>query len=278
MSTTSTLHLGPRWIELVRIQLSSILSTLRERGSLIRLGLLLFLSTLVAAQDGLPGIMSDAQGVTFGFYRPEELLASPGTFGLFCAFCGSLLVGLFWPLRVWRACQPSRRDYFWSLPAGRWRHETARVVAGGLALCLIVALLLGLALLFSSLAGSAATLPNLPVPVWIGFLLGPWLLYALSSIAALLGNRPGLWILSAMGAIYVLVIFCLVQGDAPLGELSRRALDGPYSLYVTLAGPFLNETTRPHYELPTSSWFAAAGLWIGLTTIGLLLSAGRGRK
>jgi hypothetical protein len=278
MSATRSPHTAPTWFELVLIQLSLILSMLRERGSMVRLGLLLFLSTLIAAQDGLPGITSDEHGVTFEFYRPEGLQAPAGTFGLFCAFCCALLVGLLRPLRVWHACQPSRREYFWSLPAGRWRHELARVVAGGIALCLIVALLLTLALTFSALAGGRPAIPDLPLAVWVGFWLGPWILYALSSIAALLGNRPGLWLLAAMGAIYALAILCLVQADTLLGELSRRLLDGPYSLYVTVLGPFLNETTRPHYELQTSSWSAAACLWIGLTTMGLLLSAGRGRK
>src|SRR5690606_25104250 len=89
---------------------------------------------------------------------PDELPLFEGLKGAL------LLVGLLWPLGVWRRDTPEQRGYFWSLPVARGPHTLLRVASGWLllmAVC-VAAMVVGalVAQLYAMQLGTAVRLAD----------------------------------------------------------------------------------------------------------------------
>jgi len=264
----------PPWATVVREQLRDVLTGLRSRRPMISYGLLFGLILLVSVQDGFPAfVISDNPGQANGlqFIRPNEIAAPTGAFGLAVTFGAALLVGFFWPFRVWRGSRPAQRDYFWSLPVDTRLHELLRVAAGLAVLWSIV----GAATLLSGTTVLAvygpAAFAGLTAAAWISMLTAPTTLYLLNSIATLRSDRPALWLLGLYYPLGMgLLIVSILQRGHAVGLLTRHLLDGPFSLFAATMGPFLTHAARPHYAVTTTHWPVAALLWIVLACGGVV--------
>ena len=112
---------------------------------------------------------------------------------------------------------------------------------------------------------------------WPAFWCGPVIVYLLNSIATLCSNRPALWILGAYYGLIFLLLIGVVGEIVGTGTMARQSLDGPFSLFATVAGPLLDPVTAPHYRLASGFWPLAVLFWLALAATALWLVAGRRR-
>ncbi len=263
---------------ILREQVSLVLEGLKTRRSMIGSGLLALITVLMVGFDGFPAFFISNSGgpdarAGLDFFRPSTLEAPQGAFGLLMAFGCALLVGFFWPMRVWRDATPAKRGYFWSLPVDRSRHELLRVAGGALVLELVLLVLVLLAAGTALVTGSREALAEVPLVAWLGFLVGPLIVYLLNSIAALRTNLPAVWLVGFYYSMLVLLLAARAYQGSFLGQAARQLMDGPYSLMAAVVGPLLTEVTRPHYEVSTGAWPAAAALWLAIGVVAVLVAA-----
>jgi len=268
---------APRFAAAAREQFRDVMLTFRSRRSMIVSGVLLVGTLVVAIRDGFPAfVISDQPGAENGlqFIRPAGTQVVAGSFGLALAFAAALVVGFLWPFRVWRDNRPGQRDYFWSLPVDTRVHELLRVAAGLAGLQLFVLALLCTALVGAVSTWGLAAAASVPARAWASFLVGPAIFYLLNSIATLRTERPALWLLGLYYPLgLVLLVVSVARRGTALGGWARQLADGPFSLYATTLGPFVNHVAAPHYQVPTSSWAVAAALWIALGGLGVVAAA-----
>lgn len=143
MTMELALHATPRWRDVLIAQIRAVGSALRWPA--VTAAALLGVVTLLV----IPRLLSDAS-INF---RPEQLLL----FGL---------VGLLFPIGVWKGQERFRNGFMWTLPVERRQHALSRVCAGWVwlmaSVALFVAWLLALALLSGENPLAAETLLVLP--------------------------------------------------------------------------------------------------------------------
>jgi hypothetical protein len=274
-----------------RAQFQLSVAYLLVRRTLLFAVILVALAGLFAMADGFPAILIDGSGDS-GTQEPEVSLMfvgevfvnlPDGIVGLATAFSIACLYGFLSAFRVWRDTSPRRRDYYWSFPVDRSRHDLIRVAIGGIPSLVIILAIEGMAVLGMLAGGHGGTLSLVPGPFWGAFLLTPTLLYLLASIATLRANRPATFVLVATGSFYVLFIVTLLGGRGFLPSLGSQLVTGPYSLTAAVTGPVIDLvmnglSTAMVGELPQSlvnvdTWPAALGLWLAMAVAGVIVAA-----
>jgi hypothetical protein len=190
---------------------------------------------------------------------PED--GGSGTIPLFRGLSVPLaLLGLVWPLSVWRADSPERRGYFWSLPVDRRRHTALRVGIGWI-------LLVGVSLLIMTTA-AASFMPSVvrfeDVRIDFANLWEPiatiTLAYLIASIFAVLFESPVRWMI--MGWVAVLGLY-IVGEAADLDGLAEGVEDTVGSLFIAIGGPVLADES-------VSDWARQYLVWLPVAAVGLL--------
>lgn len=192
------------------------------------------------------------------------------------------LVAALWPMGVWRQESPTRRGYFWALPASRGPHTFVRVGAGWVLLmtaCVAIMIVTWLLLLLALVRLGPA---ELSLARWYVPLATATLAYVLVTPLAVLFDGP----------MRVLVWTCLaVSGVRLVAQVTRLEvlaglIDGVVkSLGLALVGPLAPHDSGPEvvfnsttYTIGYAVWGANYLIWIAIGVAALLLVAFRYRE
>jgi hypothetical protein len=175
-----------------------------------------------------------------------------------------VLIGLMWPLGMWRHGRPGQRDYFWTLPVARGPHMLLRV---GLGWVLLVGVLLFVLAIGAFVLAAFVTRwgdPALPLSHWFAPLITASLAYLLVSALAVQLDNPVRWALWGLVAVFGLRVITAAAGFTPMGG-AIDVLIG--SLRDALAGPFA-----------TQRWVTSYLAWLTVAALAVVFGAFRHRE
>ena len=259
------LHPLPRRGEVLREQLRTVGQSLR-REALLAGGTLGAFTTYVAALQWN------------GLHRMGELSLVPA------ALFPAVLLSLFVALAVWKAEDPARRAYHWSMPVDHARHALTKSLSGW------AWLMAAISVYFLWVAGMAVFTggdlgwekswngyrygPN-PIPLWrwlvpVG---GATVLYLFGTALALASRHPWRWLAGGVvGYVFLQAWRGVAHGVTPLHDLLRWLWEGRLGLRTVLTGTSIGWRQNPYIEFPyqvypdlpgwamaTTLWLAAAG-------------------
>jgi hypothetical protein len=217
-----------------------------------------------------------------------------------------LLLGLFAPLAVWKAEEPSRRGYLWSMPVDRFRHTLAKVASGWAWAMALVATYLVWAISIPLLTGGHVVIN----PEWEAALLrgqppgtvlrdmtlggNAWLWvvpfvaastgYFVGTAVALLTDHP-LRVYAGVSFTFFVTIAMAESAGGTMEHMSeglfRHGVAGPYGLFTHVTGiVFHFEQPRPAAgairDVPVFGTWAWTTLgWTGAGLVATVLAARR---
>ncbi|HEY7770327.1 hypothetical protein [Longimicrobium sp.] len=217
-----------------------------------------------------------------------------------------LVLGLFAPLAVWKADEPSRRGYLWSMPVDRFRHTLMKAASGWAWLMGLVAVYVVWALSIPLLTGGHIVLNSdwetallrgqPPGTVLRDMTLGgnPWVWvvpfvaastgYFVGSAVALLMDHP-LRVYAGVAFTFVVTIAMAEAAGGTVGhmadELFRYVVVGRYGLMTHATGIVFrfNEPLpagQAIRDVPVfGAWVSSVLLWTGTGLAATLLAAYR---
>ena len=147
-----------------------------------------------------------------------------------------VLIALSWGLSAWRDDPPKERQYFWLHPVERTSHTIVRSLAGFLWLMLVVAIVIAATIIATRVFLGGA--PGIDAPrMWLYAVGSITLAYFACSIAPVLSDRPGLWIV----AVIAIVVLAGTLAEIREIEWLRRIVDlfsgGDTSFGTALGAP-----------------------------------------
>jgi hypothetical protein len=197
------------------------------------------------------------------------------------------LMALLIPFGVWRAEDPSRRAYHWSMPVARGPHTIAKVFAGWAWLMIAAAVYLlfviALALILPTITGEVSRFGDAAVWEWIVAFTAPTLGYLLTSIAVIGSDHAWRWV----GGLYIgywVLIGCLFAfGMQDAAQAVRTITDGAYGLNAAMigAGRDAASVSSAHMMvrgLSMSNWLIAMPLWLVGSGIAVTIASYRHRE
>lgn len=261
-----------------RAQLALLLSRPRL-GFLLAMSYLLLQALTLAAAGFLVGVQIafDGESVTVSLPRLSGMNVHE-TLGAWAWAAGALLLtGIFFTGRVWRGVRGEQRLYHWAMPIDRRRHDLLKIAAGSLALAVISVFFLLATVAAAVVSGHGSDLGRFSPAAWVTVLLGPQLLYLLSSALVAAGRQRRWWLLA--GALVwagLLSVPGMLEGKAYLMALGE-VFWGPFGLLPAVAGPTLEVVLAGTAEVP-GPWLPAFILWafFALVCLAAATSARRG--
>ncbi len=217
-----------------------------------------------------------------------------------------LVLGLFAPLAVWKAEEPSRRGYLWSMPVDRFRHTLVRAGSGWAWLMGLVAVYLAWGMGIPLLTGGnivlnpqweAALLAGRPAGtvlrdltlggnawVWVVPFVAASTGYFVGTAVALLADHPLRVYAGVAFTFFVAVSVAESAGGTP-GHLAnllfRYGVGGRYGLMTHATGlVFHFDQPRipggPPRDVPAfGAWISSVLMWTGTSLAAALLAARR---
>ncbi|HEX6588684.1 MAG TPA: hypothetical protein VF039_06650 [Longimicrobiales bacterium] len=147
-----------------------------------------------------------------------------------------VLIALSWALSAWRDDPPKDRQYFWLHPVQRDMHAIARTLAGLLWLLLVV--LVVLATVFVASRGMVpADMAADAGRMWLFAFASIALTYVAASIAAVLSDRPLIWILLIIAIVILAGVVAGIREIAWLEEVVSWLTGGPRSFGTAIGAP-----------------------------------------
>jgi hypothetical protein len=256
----------------------------RAVGLALKTEAILFISALIV----LSGIII-ANAVRFVQTHPEGHMQMGFTYraeGVVPIFLVALLI----PFGVWRAEDPSRRAYHWSMPVARGPHTIAKLLSGWLWMMIAVALyllcIIILGRIIPAIVGEAGRPGVTPGWEWVAAFTAATLAYLLTSIAVIASNHPWRWIGGLVIGYSVLVAVLNAFGMPEVGRMLQMISDGAYGFKAALVGAtqdgsrgvttgITRETMR---ALRFSTWLVAMPLWIIGSGIAVTIASYRHRE
>lgn len=263
------LHPKPRWEEIAREQFRAVGIAQRRELALLAIGTLLLVLLFVYAivRHGPPEMDRS------NFPQILSLLVTPAS-----------LLGLFWPLSVWKDEGPTRRSYLGSMPVDRPLHTVMKSLNGWLWLMIVGLCFLAVVLLLFTVTGNARSI-DAPAYLWVRPFTAATTMYLLGSVAAILADHPGRWIIG------VAIGYGVLMGVLSITELHevRETLQGIVSGRLGLGTALTGTVEVPQARtLPNGrqivavierrdfgAWVAALLLWLGLGSAGTVFAATR---
>jgi len=256
----------------------------RAVGLALKTEAILFISALVV----LGGIIianavrivqaHSAGSVHLGFtYRAE---------GVIPIFVVALLI----PFGVWRAEDPSRRAYHWSMPVARGPHTIAKLLSGWLWVMIAVTVyllcIIAIGHILPAITGEAARPGVTPGWEWVAAFTAATLGYLLTSIAVIGSNHPWRWIAGLVIGYSVLVAVLNAFGMPEAGRMLQTISDGAYGFKAALVGATqdgprgvsVGMTRESMRALRFSTWLIAMPLWIIGSGIAVAIASYRHRE
>jgi len=293
-----TTHTRPSWLRLVRIQV----------GLIARSGRWIELIGGAAALYVF-AVFGPAIGADGGVGAEER------AWGQWALYCIPLVA--VWPSLLWRGEPLGRRHYHWSLPVPRGTHDLARIVAGGLWVLVVVAMLaVGSHVSIWSLELRA---PTESLADLMQYAAGLLTLYCVASVLTLVTAHPARWFFGIITAYLLLWtpmslpavprwifrawgepivgrygLFWATLGAGSSGDMHREEHANTVSTWggdkytVTLTttdsttsapGKPGNEPTVEQIEFPGPHWrWAASVVWLAGSIGAMLLISARRRE
>jgi hypothetical protein len=278
--TSISLHPTPSLRTVATEQLRAVGRALRTEalffvGALVLLGVLVIANAvrMVHVQQLHPGTNLH-MGMTYG---------STGAIPIF-------LMAFLIPFGVWRAEDPSRRAYHWSMPVARGPHTIVKLLSGWLWMMIASAVyllfIIVLATVVPLITGEPNHLGNTPAWEWIVGFTAPTLAYMLTSIAVIGSNHAWRWIGGLFVGYWVLIGFLAAFGMHDAAQVLRTVSDGAYGLNAALfgtadhtRGQITVGISRAHMDgLSVSNWLIAMPLWIIGSGIAVTIASYRHRE
>lgn len=217
-----------------------------------------------------------------------------------------MVLGLFAPLAVWKAGEPSRRGYLWSMPVDRFRHTLMKAASGWAWLMALVAAYLVWAIGIPLLTGGhivinpeweAALLHGRPPGtvlrdmtlggnawLWVVPFVAATTGYLVGTAVALLADHP-LRVYAGVSFTFFVTIAMAESVGGTLKHMSddlfRYGVEGRYGLFTHLTGivHHFNQpplAARQIRDMPVfGAWASSALMWTGTALAATLLAARR---
>jgi hypothetical protein len=254
------LHPAPAWTAVARAQLRAVAFSLRKESvTLLSLLLIVLLSAVRAAWASRGGS------------TPNIVVTSVAA-----AATPMVVLALFLPFSVWRAEDPARRMYHWSMPVGRLGHTLAKVGAGWVWVLLSVAayelLLLFIVVSNGSTFGRAGPRGVAAWWEWLVPITAATIAYAVGSAAVIGLRHPVRWIAGGVPGLMVLYFFGPSLGMGALHSVLQDVWQGPFGLTTVLGTTLLDESGAPDLL----RWSLATLLW-GAGSIAITIAAANRR-
>jgi len=220
----------PRWMEVLREQLSSVGLALK-REAMVAAGFLGLFSVFVMLDTesrGLP--LSPEAGIV------------------------TALAALLIPMIIWKGEDPARRGYHHAMPVDHGAHAIARGAAGwAWTMATVTAFLAWVGVLSAVTNGRVL---NVEPWQWLGPFAGATVTYLLGSALTLVTSRPWKWV--GLGAVGYVFLGEFDGSARPLFETVDSLFSGYYGLGTVLLGLVHHE-----YRLPSEAWMAPdLGAWL----------------
>ncbi len=147
-----------------------------------------------------------------------------------------VLIALSWALSAWRDDPPKDRQYFWLHPVERTSHTIARSLAGYLWLLLVVAIVIGITIGATEYFIGGA--PGIDAPrMWLYAVGSITLAYFAASIAPVLSDRPGVWIVLVIAIVVITGVVASIREIEWLTSVVEVFTGGPRSFGTALGAP-----------------------------------------
>ncbi len=201
-----------------------------------------------------------------------------------------LLMALLIPFGVWRAEDPSRRAYHWSMPVARGPHTITKLLSGWAWLMIAAAIYLLFIVILATVVASITGEPNrigrTPGWEWIVAFTATTLAYLLTSIAAIGSDHAWRWIGGLFFGYWVVIGVFSAFGMYDVAQALRTITDGTYGLGAALLGSVSHSSgymqvgmTREMMREPSmSNWLIAMPLWIIGSGIAVTIASYRHRE
>ena len=147
-----------------------------------------------------------------------------------------VLIAVSWALSAWRDDPPKDRQYFWLHPVQRDAHTIARTLAGLLWLMLVVSVVL--VAVFVASAGKVP--PEMAADagrMWLFSFASVALTYVAASIAAVLSDRPLIWILLVIALVIIAGVIAGLREIEWLQNAISWLTGGPRSFGTAIGAP-----------------------------------------
>lgn len=196
------------------------------------------------------------------------------------------LMALLIPFGVWRAEDPSRRAYHWSMPIARGPHTVMKLLSGWAWLMIATAVyllfIIILATMIPSITGEPIRLSETPGWEWIIAFTATTLGYLLTSIAVVGSDHAWRWIAGLFFGYGVLIGIFNALGIHDATRVLDTISNGTYGLNAALFGK--TGYTQGHIageamqRLSMSNWVVAMPLWIIGSGIAVTIASYRHRE
>ncbi len=238
-------------------------------GTLIVLAALMIGSTIHAMQTHPAGQFHT--GFTYG---------APVTIPIF-------LMAFLIPFGVWRAEDPARRAYHWSMPVARGPHTIAKLLSGWawmmIAAVLYLAFIVALAAIIPMITGEISREGPTAGWEWAVAFTAPTLAYLLTSIAVIGSDHAWRWIGGLYIGYWVLIGVLFAFGMQEVSHTLRAIVDGAYGLNAALIGSAHDSASMRGgavriRSLSMANWLIAMPLWIIGSGIAVTIASYRHRE
>lgn len=194
-----------------------------------------------------------------------------------------VLIALSWALSAWRDDPPKDRQYFWLHPAERTAHTVARSLAGFIWLMLVVAVVIAATVVATQLFLGGA--PGIDTArLWLYAAGAIALAYIAGSIAPVLSDRPGLWIVAVIAVVVIAGAIAEIRDIQWLQRAVEVFTGGPTSFGTALGAPGYEaaraiSAATPGFELPNAERIAEArpavalAVWLPISLAAYLAAA-----
>lgn len=170
-----------------------------------------------------------------------------------------VLIALSWSLSTWRDDPPKDRQYFWLHPVERTVHTVARSLAGFAWLLVVVAVVIGILLAAIVITQGGDAILGTP-RFWLYVAGAIALAYIASSIAAILSDRPGLWLVVVIALVIILGVVANIRNVEWLKDILAWFQGGPRSFGAALSGPGVEAARVMMEQAPPGTTFETPGM------------------
>jgi hypothetical protein len=184
------------------------------------------------------------------------------------------LLALLVPFGVWRAEDPSRRAYHWSMPVARGPHTIIKLLSGWawmmIATAVYLLFIILLATVISMITGEPNQIGAASGWEWVAAFTAATIAYLLTSIFVIGSDHAWRWIGGLLIGYWVLLGAFNAFGMSYLSNIIATIFRGQYGLSAALFGTAANVGGGPMhgaahmaiYERMMSNWLVAMPIWI----------------
>jgi hypothetical protein len=147
-----------------------------------------------------------------------------------------VLIALSWAFSAWRDDPPKDRQYFWLHPVERTSHTIARSLAAFIWLMVVLAIVIAVVVVVTQ-ATIGIDMLGPALRLWAYSFAAIVLAYLAASIAPMLSDRPGFWVIGVIALVIILGAIATIREIEWLQEAVSWLQGGPRSFGTALGAP-----------------------------------------